>query len=136
MWQCSPPKHSGLPVLQRTASLDSRSFEQPWLFAAIRAAGQLSPDARKQEPLVSLAQQIISYALSFVTRGQEPGLLRNYVPVALLLDWMAVLDHASDTWLLARREQLDREAIANVSDQVVDAMQQLLAHVEEERAEL
>src|SRR5437868_10126472 len=28
-----------------------RSFEQPWLFAAIRAAGRLSPDTLKLEPL-------------------------------------------------------------------------------------
>lgn len=112
-----------------------RSFEQPWLFAAIRAAGQLSSDARKQEPLATLAQHIVSYALSFVTRGQELGLIRSDVPVALLLDWMAALDHASDTWLLERWEQLDREAIANVSDQVVDAMRRVLAPVAEGRAE-
>ena len=135
MWQHSPPKHSGPPLLQRTASRGSRSFEQPWLFAAIRAAGQLSSDARKQEPLASLAQHILSYALSFVIRGQELGLIRNDVAVELLLEWMAALDHASDTWLLERWEQLDREAIANVSDQVVDAMRRVLAPLEEGRAE-
>jgi len=37
--------------------------------------------------------------------------------------------------LLARWEQLDREAIAKVSDQTVDAMRRVLAPVEEERAE-
>ena len=112
-----------------------RSFEQPWLFAAIRAAGQLSSHARKQESLARIAQQIIAYALSLVTRGQEVGLIRSDVSVELLLDWIAALDHASDTWLLARWEQLDREAIAKVSDQTVDAMRRVLAPVEEERAE-
>jgi AcrR family transcriptional regulator len=112
-----------------------RSFEQPWLFAAIRAAGHLSPDARKQEPLTSIAQQIRAYAMSFVTRGQEIGLIRSDIPVELLLDWIAALDRASDTWLLARWEQLDREAIAKMSDQTVDAMRRVLAPVEQERAE-
>ena len=113
-----------------------RSFEQPWLFAAIRAAGHLSLDASKQEPLASLAQSIQVYAMSFVTRGQELGLIRSDVAVALLFDWIAALDHASDSWLLARWERLDREAIANVSDQTVDAMRRVLTPVEEERAEL
>jgi hypothetical protein len=53
----------------------------------------------------------------------------------LLLDWIAGLDHASDTWLLARWEQLDREAIVNFSDQTVDAMRRVLALIEEERTE-
>ncbi len=44
--------------------------------------------------------------------------------------WIAALDQASDTWLLTRWEQLDREAIAKVSDQIVDAMRRVLAPVE------
>src|SRR6266702_8452223 len=35
-----------------------RSFEQPWLFEAIRAAGRLSPATLEREPLATLARQI------------------------------------------------------------------------------
>ena len=113
-----------------------RSFEQPWLFAAIRAAGRLSPDALKQEPLAGVAQQIVTYAMSFVARGQEIGLIRSDMPVELLFDWIAALDQASDSWLLERWKQLEREDIAKVSDQTVDAMRSVLAPVGAERAVL
>lgn len=104
-----------------------RSFERPWLFGALRAAGRLSPEALKQEPLAGIAQQIVAYALSFVKRGQELGLVRDDMEIELLFDWIAALDRASDSWLLERWEQLDRETIANLSDQTVDAMRRVLA---------
>jgi hypothetical protein len=44
--------------------------------------------------------------------------------------WIAGLDNASDTWLLARWEQLDRDAIARISDQTVNAMRRVLAPFE------
>ena len=81
-----------------------RSFEQPWLFAAIRAASRLSPDTLKHEPLASIAQQIVTYAMSFMARGQELGLIRSDLPVELLFNWIAALDSASDMWLLERWE--------------------------------
>ena len=40
-----------------------RSFEQPWLFAALRAAGRLSQSALEKEPLASIAQQIVAYVM-------------------------------------------------------------------------
>jgi AcrR family transcriptional regulator len=104
-----------------------RSFEQPWLFASLRAAGRLSPTALKKEPLASIAQQIVAYAMSFIARGQELGLIRDDVAGELLFDWIAALDSASDLWLLEHWEQLDREAIAKISDQTVDAMRRVLA---------
>ena len=104
-----------------------RSFEQPWLFASLRAAGCLSPTALQKEPLPSIAQQIVAYAMSFVARGQELGLIRDDVPDELLFDWKVALDSASDHWLLARWECLDREAIARVSEQTVEAMRCVLA---------
>ena len=79
-----------------------RSFEQPWLFGAVKAAGRLSQEARQAAPLASIAQQIVAYAMAFVRRGQELGLLRSDLPGDLLFDVLAVLDQSSDTWLLAR----------------------------------
>ena len=113
-----------------------RSFEQPWLFASLRAAGRLSPSALEKEPLASIAQQIVAYAMSFVARGQQIGLIRSDIPVELLFDWIAALDQASDSWLLERWKQLEREDIAKVSDQTVGAMRSVLAPVGAERAVL
>jgi AcrR family transcriptional regulator len=106
------------------------SFEQPWLFASLRAAGRLSPAALEKEPLASIARQIVAYAMSFVVRGQQLDLIRKELPADLLFDWIAGLDNASDTWLLARWEQLNRDAIASISDQTVDAMRRVLSPFE------
>lgn len=103
-----------------------RSFEQPWLFGAIQAASRLSPRTLRVEPLATIARQIVSYAMAFVIRGQELGLIRDDQPVKLLFSWISALDQASDSWLLARWEQLTREEIAAISDQTVDAMRRVL----------
>lgn len=79
------------------------------------------------EPLASIARQIMAYAMAFVARGQELGLIRRDLPDDLLFDVIATLDRAGDTWLLARWEQLDRETIARISDQTVDAMRRVVA---------
>ncbi len=78
------------------------SFEQPWLFGAVKAAGRLSQEALQVKPLASIAQQMVAYAMALVRRGQELGFLRSDLPDDLLFDVLAALDQSSDTWLLAR----------------------------------
>ena len=104
-----------------------RSFEQPWLFAALRAAGQLSSVALAREPLATLARQLRTWAMSIVKRGQAVGAIRTDLSNDLIFAWLHALDSASDHWLLAHWQQLDREAIARISDQTVDAMRRALA---------
>lgn len=104
-----------------------RSYERPWLFAAIRAAGRLSPEMLQREPLASLARQITSLAMSVLKRGQQLGLVRTDLTDELLFAWIEGLDSASDQWLVVRWEQLDPETIGQISDQTVDAMRRVLA---------
>lgn len=96
-----------------------RSFEQPWLFAAIRAAGRLSPTTLEREPLATLARQIQTYVMNFIKKGQELGVIRSDISGELIFAWIRALDGASDQWLLARWQQLEREAIVHISDQTV-----------------
>jgi AcrR family transcriptional regulator len=104
-----------------------RSFEEPWLFAAIKAAGRLSPVALEREPLATFAKQIITYVMTIVKRGQEIGVVRTDIPDELIFAWLQALDDIGDRWLLVNWEHLDREAVAQVSDQTVDAMRRVLA---------
>lgn len=104
-----------------------RSFEQPWLFAAVNAARRLSPAALEREPLASFARQLIAWVMTMVKRGQEVGVIRTDIPGELIFAWLQALDEASDQWLLAHWKDLDRAAIAQVSDQTVDAMRRALA---------
>ena len=104
-----------------------RSFEQPWLFAAVNSARRLSQAALEREPLASFARQLIAWVMSIVKRGQELGVIRTDIPGELIFAWLQALDEASDQWLLAHWKDLDRAAIAQVSDQTVDAMRRALA---------
>ena len=109
-----------------------RSFEQPWLFAAVRAAEHLSPAALEREPLATFARQVRTWIMNIVKRGQELGIIRTDLSEHLIFAWLAALDDASDHWLLAHWSQLDREAIAHISDQTVDGMRRALAVLPED----
>jgi AcrR family transcriptional regulator len=104
-----------------------RSFEQPWLFAAVRTAEHLSPAALQREPLATYAMRIKSWLMSIVRRGQALGVIRSDLPEDLIFSWLQGLDDASDRWLLAHWSQLDRESVARISEQTVDAMRRALA---------
>jgi AcrR family transcriptional regulator len=108
-----------------------QSFEQPWLFAAVRAAGRLSPETLKREPLATLAQQIMTWVMAIVKRGQEIGVIRTDMPDELIFAWLDALDEASDGWLLAHWKHLKREDIGRVSDQTVEAMRRVLVPINE-----
>ncbi len=103
-----------------------RSFEQPWLFAAIRAAGRLSPTTLEREPLATLAKQIVNWVMAIVKRGQELDVVRTDLPDELIFAWLQALDDASDSWLIAHWGHLDHENIRSISDQTVDAMRRTL----------
>src|SRR5438874_360663 len=104
-----------------------RSFEQPWLFAAVNAARRLPSTALEREPLATFARQLMAWVMTIIKRGQELGVIRTDVADELLFGWLRALDEAGDQWLLANWKDLDRIAIAQISDQTVDAMQRVLA---------
>jgi AcrR family transcriptional regulator len=109
-----------------------RSFEQPWLFAAVRAAEHLSPAALKREPLATFARQVRTWIMNIVKRGQELGVIRTDMSEDLIFAWLQALDDGSDHWLLAHWSKLDCEAIAHISDQTVDGMRRALAVLPED----
>ena len=65
--------------------------------------------------------------MAFVKRGQEVGAIRTDLSDDLIFAWLQALDSASDHWLVAHWQQLDRQAIAHISDQTVEAMRRALA---------
>ena len=104
-----------------------RSFEEPWLFTAVNAARRLPPTAVEREPLASFARHLMAWMMTIIKRGQELGVIRTDIADELLFGWLRALDEAGDLWLLAHWKDLDRAAIAQVSDQTVGAMQRALA---------
>jgi AcrR family transcriptional regulator len=104
-----------------------RSFERPWLFRVILVAAQVSPSMMEREPLASLARQFRSHVMRLIKRGQEIGVIRTDVPDDLLLAWLLALDQASDHWLVNHWEDLDRDTVAQVSDQTIAALSRAFA---------
>jgi AcrR family transcriptional regulator len=100
-----------------------RSFERPWLFGTLRAAGRLSPSTLERTELATLANQIKAWAMTFVKQGQQVGVIRTDLSDELLFAWLDALDSASDQWLLTHWQELDRTAIERISDLTVEAMQ-------------
>lgn len=104
-----------------------RSYEQPWLFGALKAAGRLPPEAHERAPLARFAEQIHAYVMTFVKRGQSLGVIRTDLSDNLLFAWLQSLDSASDDWLLAHWTELKQEDIATISDKTVEAMRRAVS---------
>jgi AcrR family transcriptional regulator len=104
-----------------------RSFERPWLFRVIHVVAQVSPAMMEREPLASHVRQFRGYVMRLIKRGQEIGVIRTDMPDDLLLAWLLALDQASDHWLVNQWEHLDRDAVAQVSDQTIAALSRAFA---------
>lgn len=99
-----------------------RSFERPWLFKVFGVITQISPAMIDREPLASLVQQRKNRVMSLIVRGQELGVIRTDLPNDLLFEWLLALDQASDTWLMSHWGDMDKAAVAQVSDQTIAAI--------------
>jgi len=104
-----------------------RAYERPWLFGAIKAAGQLPPETLASGPLAEFATRLVAYVLGFIQRGQALHLIRDDLPDALLFAWLRHIDQASDDWLLAEWAHQTRDDIARISDATVAAMRRAMA---------
>jgi hypothetical protein len=62
-----------------------------------------------------------------IKRGQELGLIRTDLPDELLIAWFRAIDGASDDWLPAHLDQLDKEAITHIASQTITTIRQALA---------
>jgi AcrR family transcriptional regulator len=106
-----------------------RSFEQPWLFWVLSVPAQLSPALMEREALARLSHQITTLVRQLIKRGQDLEVIRADLPDDLLFMWLFALDQASDQWLMSHWQQMDRTAVAPLSDQTVAAMRGALAKV-------
>ena len=104
-----------------------RSYAQPWLFGALKAAGRLPRELRERGPLAAFAARLTAYTLNLLHHGQSLGIIRTDLADELLFAWIEGLDSASDDWLLSHWKELDLAAIAHISDMTVEAMRRAIA---------
>jgi AcrR family transcriptional regulator len=104
-----------------------RSFELPWAFGVWRAAGELWRE-KPDSVLGQFARDQIEVLNRLLKRGQELGVIRTDLPDDLLWSWARVVDDAHDRWVLQHWDELDRQALSDAADRMVDALQRLIGH--------
>ncbi|QRN96472.1 TetR/AcrR family transcriptional regulator [Archangium violaceum] len=100
--------------------------QHPWLMGVARAVWTLPAQLREGGPLAVLFEQGQSVSRAILERGRELGVVRDDVPVELLVEWVGAIDGTGDRWLLANWERLDDEALQRHADLVVDGFRRLL----------
>ncbi len=103
------------------------SYEHPWLFGALKAAGSVAPATLQTGPLAQYVTQFVTYVMDVVHQGQLLHVIRDDLPDELLFAWLQALDRASDDWLLAHWHELTPATLTRLSDQTVAAMQRAVA---------
>src|SRR6266581_3118458 len=83
-------------------------------------------NCRRRNARGCLKWQLRKWVMAIVKRGQKVGVIRSDIPDELIFAWLQALDEASDQWLLVQWKDLDRAAIARISDQTVDAMRRAM----------
>ncbi|MBV9894885.1 MAG: TetR/AcrR family transcriptional regulator [Chloroflexi bacterium] len=104
-----------------------RSFEHPWFFWVLSVTGQDSPVLLERELRPPEAEHVTGLVRRLVQRGQQLHVVRTDLPNELLCAWLFGLDKASDRWMMAHWEELDRASVAALSDQTVAAIRNALA---------
>ncbi|HKD75071.1 MAG TPA: TetR/AcrR family transcriptional regulator [Ktedonobacterales bacterium] len=103
------------------------SFDRPWLFGALKAAGRLDPADIQTGLLAEFAARLRGYVMGMIHQGQALGVIRADLPDELLFGWLQALDRAGDDWLLTQWQQLTPESLARYSDITVEAMRRAVA---------
>jgi AcrR family transcriptional regulator len=93
-------------VRELYVTLAEHTREQPWLIGIMKAMWSLSSDARGNAILAPLWDWARGWLRALVERGQAVGVVREDLPVELLVEVMLALDGAFDRYLLAHLDEL------------------------------
>lgn len=102
--------------------------DRPWAFGAIKAAWRVPQAAFEAQPtLQELVSEIHSRLHAILQRGQELGAIRTDLPLDLLAGLFIAIDDASDRWLLANWQALQREELQKTVRGVLQGLARFMA---------
>lgn len=103
-------------------------YDRPWAFGAIKAAGKLSPSELEKHPALTASLGTIMEGLASVLQhGQQLGVVRTDLPEDLLSALFVGVDDASDRWILAHWETMNKEALLDIARRIIDALRRMVA---------
>lgn len=101
--------------------------DKPWAFGAIKAAGRLSQRELEENPaLMASLGEVQQGVITLLGRGQELGVVRTDLPLALLAALFIAVDDANDRWVLAQWDSLSTEELKQTVGCVVEGLSRML----------
>jgi AcrR family transcriptional regulator len=105
--------------------------EEPWLISAAKAIWGLPHEVRTGGPLGEAFITMEGWMAGIFQRGQALGVVRNDLPLGLLLAITLGMDEAADRWVFEHFEALDKREIERIWKIVFNIWKRVLAPEEE-----
>lgn len=88
--------------------------EEPWLMSAAKVIWSLPHEARTQGPLGEAFSAMEGWMAAVLQRGVDLGVVRNDLPLGLLLAMVLGMDEAGDRWVLEHFEELGEAEVERI----------------------
>ena len=101
--------------------------EEPWLMSAAKAIWALPTEARMKGPLGEAFLAMEGWMASILKRGVELKVVRDDLPLGLLLAMVLGMDEAGDRWVLEHFEELGEAEVQRIWKIVFGMWQKMLS---------
>lgn len=91
------------------------TLENPWMLGFARALWSLPHAVKQRSDVIEVMNRYQSFLKDVVTRGQQLGLVRDDLPVALLVLLATAVEEVFDRWV----SELDEEKLEDTMEQLV-----------------
>jgi AcrR family transcriptional regulator len=90
------------------------TVEEPWLISAAKAIWTLPPGARTDGPLAKAFCAMENRLSELMQRGRELGVVRDDLPLGLLIAMVLGMDEAGDRWISVHYDELDEKELRRI----------------------
>ena len=87
---------------------------EPWLMSAAKTIWGLPSEVRKKGPLGEAFGAMEGWMAAILQRGVDVGVVRNDLPLGLLLAMVLGMDEAGDRWVLEHYEELGEAEVERI----------------------
>lgn len=88
--------------------------EEPWLMSAAKVIWSLPREARTRGPLGEAFSSMEGWLAAVLQRGVDLGVVRDDLPLGLLLAMVLGMDEAGDRWVLEHFEELGEAEVVRI----------------------
>jgi AcrR family transcriptional regulator len=103
------------------------AVDEPWLISAAKAIWGLPHDARTEGPLGEVFSAMEGWLESIMQHGLELGVVRDDLPIGLLLAMVLGMDEAGDRWVLEHYDELGQEEVERIWNIVFGMWRRMLS---------